>query len=503
MSDDNGAAVLLRSLESFARMSFRHLHDGHELGDDPYCAYVCRMLAKVRNPGARIVLNMPPRHLKTYLASIFLPAWLLAWNPAERIIIVTYSEQLALHIAYQVRKILQSRWYMAYFATRVADDRTRVADFATTAGGGVYAVSAEGSITGRGASTIIFDDPINIDEANNLDQLEKVSERFDTVIMSRLDNPKTGRVVISAHRLHQQDLSRHVLETGEWELIALPFIAPKDQDYDFGTRVWQRKKGELLRPDAFTEADVARIKSIMNPDFEALYQQFLGETSSIRICGTDFGNFTFAPRDTVIVISVDPAHRPGPEHSFTVMQALCSDGDDFLVLDQWRAQTDVETGCRALNIGATNSQAAAVLIEWSGYGSALARDLRKRFRSLDVRLIPPDGRSKAQRLLRHIDLIRCGKIKLPHDAPWREAWDFEFEEFPHGKFDDQVDALTQGLDFILDNPELRVAPRRCVGVTRDVRGVSRFANQTSWMRPAYAGLSRRGRTRRIFPAQDN
>jgi predicted phage terminase large subunit-like protein len=499
----NGAAILLRRFESFARMSFRHLHDGRELGDDPYIAYVCGRLALVRTPGARIVLNMPPRHLKTYLAPVFLAAWLLAWDPAERIIVVTYSEQLALHIAYQIRKLLQSRWYMAYFATRIADDRTRVADFATTAGGGVYAVSAGGSITGRGASTIVFDDPVPIDEAGNLDQIEKVNERFDTLIMSRLDNPKTGRVVISAHRLHQRDLSGHVLETGEWELIALPFIAPNDQDYDLGGRVWHRRKGELLRPDAFTKADIARIKSIINPDFEALYQQFLGETSSIRICGGDFGSFTFEFPDAAIVISVDPADRPGPKHSFTVMQALCSDGDDFLLLDQWRAQTDLETACRALRIGTTNSQPAAVIIEWSGYGSALARDLRKRFSSLEVRLIPPDGRSKTERLLRHIDLIRYGKIKLPHDAPWREEWDFEFEQFPHGGFDDQVDALTQALDFMLDNPKLRVAPQRCVGLTRDIHGVSRFANQTSWIRPAYAGLRRRGRTKRIFPAQDD
>jgi phage terminase large subunit-like protein len=503
MSDNNGAALLLGSLELFACMAFRYLHDGCELGFDPYIAYVCRLLAKAKESGARIVLNMPPRHLKTLLASVFLAAWLLAWNPAERIIIITYSEQLALHSAYLLRKILQSRWYMRYFATRLADDRTRVSDFTTTAGGGVYAVSAEGSITGRGATIIIFDDPLNIDDASNLDQIEKVNERFDTVVMSRLDNPKTGRVVISAHRLHQQDLSGHVLETGDWDHVALPFIAPKDQSYDFGGRVWRRQKGELLRPDAFTETDIARIKSIINPDFEALYQQFLGETSSIRIRGSDFGSFTFAPPDVAIVIGVDPADRPGPEHSFTVMQALCSDGNDFPLLDQWRAQTDVETACRALKIGTTNSQAAAVIIEWSGYGSALARDLRKRFRSLDVRLIPPDGRSKTERLLRHIDLIRCGKIKLPHDAPWRDAWEFEFEQFPHGRFNDQVDALTQGLDFMIDNPKLRITPQRCVGVTMDIRGVSRFANPTSWVRPAYAALSRRGRTKRIFPQQDD
>ena len=164
------------------------------------------------------------------------------------IIIVTYSEQLALHTAYLLRRVLQSPWYQRYFSPRLAHDRTRVSDFATTAGGGVYAVSAEGSITGRGATIIVFDDPLNIDEAGNLDQIEKVNERFNTVIMSRLDNPKTGRVVISAHRLHQNDLAGHVLESGEWDSIALPFIAPKDQDYDLGGRCGIEKRAICCDP---------------------------------------------------------------------------------------------------------------------------------------------------------------------------------------------------------------------------------------------------------------
>ena len=502
--NSNGAALLLGSFEAFARMAFRYLHDGCELGNDPYITYVCRRLAKAKDNGARIVLNMPPRHLKTLLGSIFLTAWLLAWNAAEKIIIVTYSEQLALHTAYLLRKVLQSPWYQRYFSPRLAHDRTRVSDFATTAGGGVYAVSAEGSITGRGATIIVFDDPLNIDEAGNLDQIEKVNERFNTVIMSRLDNPKTGRVVISAHRLHQNDLAGHVLESGEWDYIALPFIAPKDQDYDLGGRVWHRKKGDLLRPDAFTAAEVDRIKTIINPDFEALYQQYLGEASSIRISKSHFGNFTVAPPVAAVIISVDPGHRSGPGHSFTVMQALCSVGNEIFLLDQWRAQADVETAYRALKIGTANCQAATVLIEWSGYGPTLARDLRKRFRTLEIRLIPTDCRSKTERLLQHMDVIQRGRIKLPQDVPWREAWELEFEQFPHGQFDDQVDALTQALDFMLENPKPRKVEQRCVGVTINNRGVSMFANHASrfGIPPAYGVLGRRGRMKRIFPEHD-
>jgi hypothetical protein len=97
---------------------------------------------------------------------------------------------------------------------------------------------------------IIFDDPINMEDAGNLAQIAKVNQRFDGPIMSRLNNPRTGPVVIIAHRLHPSDLSGHVLRSGGWDHIALPFIAPRDQDYDLGKRTWHRQKGELLRPDA-------------------------------------------------------------------------------------------------------------------------------------------------------------------------------------------------------------------------------------------------------------
>ena len=283
---------------------------------------------------------------------------------------MAYSEQLANEIAYLLRNILQSGWYTRYFATRLAEDRTRVTDFATTAGGRVYAVSVEGSVTGRGATIIIFDDPLKIADAGNLAQIEKVIRLFDTEVFSRLDEPKSGRVVINAHRVHERDLSGHLLDSGGWDSIALPFIAPKDQDYELGDgQVWHRKKGELLRPDAFTEADVNRIKTTaINPDFEVLYQQCQGEQSLVHVDPKHFGTFMLAPSDAAVVISVDPGHRPGPGHSFTVMQAWCSVGDEIFWLDQWRRQSDIDTACRALNIGTVNCQAAVVLIEDLGKG---------------------------------------------------------------------------------------------------------------------------------------
>jgi phage terminase large subunit-like protein len=502
----NRSAVLRNDFEIFARMCFRSTHNGRELGSEPYLRFVCQQLSKAKDDGARIILNMPPRHLKTSLGSVFLAAWLLARDPAEKILIVTYSEQLANDIAYQVRKIVQLPWFIRYFATRLAEDRTRVGDFATTAGGRVYAVSVDGSITGRGATIIIFDDPLKISDAGNPAQMEKVKRIFDTEIMSRLDEPKTGRVVINAHRTGENDFCAQVLQSGnDFYHIALAFSAPKDQNYDLGDgRVWHRKKGELLRPEAFTEVDVNRIKlTTINPDFEVLYQQCCGEQSSIRISSQCFGRFTIVPVDATVIISVDPGHRPGPGHSFTVMQAWCSVGNEFFLLDQWRRQSDVDAAIRALRMGMANCQPVAVVIEDSGYGPILSRELRRHFRSLNVRLISADRRSKTERLLRHADLIQSGAIKLPFDAHFRPVWDAEIDYFPHGPFDDQIDAMTLGLDFLRENPaELGNKQPRCVGLRVTDRGVVIFPGQVSRLGSQPYAMARHRRLKRIFPADE-
>ncbi|HVD83689.1 MAG TPA: hypothetical protein VNC42_05595 [Bradyrhizobium sp.] len=496
----NETSSPLRNFELFVRMVFRHENDGRELGDEPYIAFICAGVEKAREEGARLVINEPPRHLKSTVGTVSLSAWLLGLNPSEKIQIFTYSSQLAVDIGYRIRAVLQSTWFKRYFRTRLTSDRASVTDFATTAGGGVYAASASGSFIGRGATVIIFDDPLDMDDAGNPEKREKINQRFDSAIMSRLNDSKIGRVVINGHRLHEDDLSGHVLATGGWDHIALPFEAPRDQLYSFGGRSWYRKKGELLRPNAFSQAEVNRIKLIINPDYEALYQQFLGEGHSIRIRRDQFGSFTYAPKDAPIVISVDPGHRGGPGHSFTVMQAWLSFENEFFLLDQWREQADVGEACSALKFAARNCRPAAVLIEWSGYGQIFARELQKQSRSLKIDLVPPDRCSKTARLLRHIEVIQSGRVKLFESADWREAWVSEFEQFPHGGFDDQVDAFTLAMDYLVNGPTLIRPPARALGGTISARGV--FTTGTEWGRRGVRGytvLSRQRQPTRIFP----
>ena len=104
----NETSSPLRNFELFVRMVFRHENDGRELGDEPYIAFICAGVEKAREEGARLVINEPPRHLKSTVGTVSLSAWLLGLNPSEKIQIFTYSSQLAVDIGYRIRAVLQS-----------------------------------------------------------------------------------------------------------------------------------------------------------------------------------------------------------------------------------------------------------------------------------------------------------------------------------------------------------------------------------------------------------
>ena len=163
-------------------------------------------------------------------------------------------------IARNIRTILQSSWFKELFATRIKKGHAEVTDFGTTSGGGVFVTSFHGRFTGRRADVIIVDDPHDI--ADELEQIESTIESFSTVLLSRLNNRKNGRVLVVAHRVHERDLSAYLLRKKKWEHVVLPLVATKDQTYETTSGTWRRRKGELLRPDAFGQDDLDELRAV-------------------------------------------------------------------------------------------------------------------------------------------------------------------------------------------------------------------------------------------------
>src|SRR5437868_4329786 len=138
-------AIIRRSFAPFVRYAFRETH-GEALGDEPYIPHMCYVISGlIDRKTRRLLINLPPQHLKSFVGTVCLAAYLLGINPRLRIIVVAYNDAFAESLCGKIRHMMQTSWYQRAFATRVKEGHSRANDFATLENGGVYAVPATGA----------------------------------------------------------------------------------------------------------------------------------------------------------------------------------------------------------------------------------------------------------------------------------------------------------------------------------------------------------------------
>jgi hypothetical protein len=231
-----------------------------------------------KNKGVRPIINLPPRHLKSHLASVAFPAWCLGHNPSAQILCVSYAQELADKLSRDCRRIVASDWYRKMFPTRLSPQRQAMSEFETTAQGCRIATSVGGVLTGRGADIIIIDDPLKPEEALSEAHRQAANEWFDHTLYSQLNDKHTGAIILIMHRLHEDDLAGHVLGQEDWEIVRLPAIAEEDEtiivDNPLGQRCFERRRGEALHPAREPLPMLEQIRrTIGEYNFAGQYQQ--------------------------------------------------------------------------------------------------------------------------------------------------------------------------------------------------------------------------------------
>src|SRR5271170_666180 len=165
-ADAHYDALLRRDFAGFAQRAFHLLYPRTEFQMNWHIRVIAARLAAVRDGHIRrLAVNLPPRHLKSLLASIAFPAWILGHEPSAQILCVSYAQDLADKWSRDCRHIVLSPWYQALFPTRLARSPQAMAEFETTAKGCRIATSVGGVLTGRGADPIVIDDPLKPEEA--------------------------------------------------------------------------------------------------------------------------------------------------------------------------------------------------------------------------------------------------------------------------------------------------------------------------------------------------
>jgi hypothetical protein len=182
--------ILLRQdFTTFAARCFYDLNPQTELATNWHVEVIADRLTAVRQRNIRrLIINLPPRHLKSLLASIAFPAWCLGHDPSAQILCVSYAEALSNKLARDCRSIIMSPWYRRIFPTRLAAHRQAVQEFLTTREGYRLATSNGGVLTGRGADIILIDDPLKPEEALSDTQRQAANDWFSHTLYSRLND---------------------------------------------------------------------------------------------------------------------------------------------------------------------------------------------------------------------------------------------------------------------------------------------------------------------------
>src|ERR1700730_15605388 len=271
--------ILRLDLGYFAQLCFCELNPQAAFLPNWHIEVIAAKLAAVRAGRIRrLIINLPPRHLKSLLASIAFPAWCLGHDPSAQILSVSYGQELADKLARDCRSIMTSAWYRRIFPTRLAAHRQAVQEFVTTAQGYRLATSNGGVLTGRGADIILIDDPLKPEEALSETQRQAANEWFNHTLYSRLNNKRHGAIVIIMQRLHEDDLVGHVLGQEPWEVVRFPAIAETDEEHQIET-IWEaqcftRRQGDALHPDRDPLDTLDRIRrTIGEYIFAGQYQQ--------------------------------------------------------------------------------------------------------------------------------------------------------------------------------------------------------------------------------------
>lgn len=387
----------------------------------------------------RLLISCPPRHGKSEMTTIRFPCYWLDKRPQDRVIIAAYNQFLANKFSRRIRRLVSERMVLS-------SDRTAVEEWETPEYGGVRAVGVGAGITGQGGNLIIIDDPVKShEEANSKVYRERVWSWYMDDLYTRLE---PGAVIILIMtRWHEDDLAGRILQndklTQEWTTINLPALALEDD-------LLGRKPDEPLCPERYNKDDLKRIKLLLGNEFEALFQgNPTAETGEIfKTTNFNAYNHYEINNPKFILQTWDTAFKTGEENDYTVGITFYFIDNKFYLVNRWKDRVAFSAAQNAIQTQAAMFKPDAILIEDKASGQSLIQEFKLRT-SLPVLPFKPE-RDKISRACAVTSLIDGGQVFLPSAADWRNDFLENLKAFPYGKHDDDVDAFTMGLTFLMN-----------------------------------------------------
>jgi predicted phage terminase large subunit-like protein len=443
-------AVLREDFPSFLRKTFDTLSPGQRFIPGWYMDALAYQLERVRTGEIkRLIINMPPRSMKSIMTSVAFPSFVLGHDPTQRIICASYSGELAYKLSNDFRAVLASPWYQWIFPeTRIGRFKDSESEIELTRRGSRLATSTGGTLTGRGGNLIIIDDPLKPTDALSQTKRNAANEWFLNTVLSRLDDKRSGAIIIVMQRVHMDDLTGFVLSlSDDWTVLSLPAIAEAAGTYSLPRgKIYHRAQGEILAPVREPVEVLNAMRMQLGSDvFSAQYQQAPVPPGGAMIKREWIRRYKDVPSGAFIVQSWDTASKGGPDNDWSVCTTWLFQDLQFYLLDVWRGRVDYP-GLKAKVVQlAQKWRARQVLVEETGTAVGLLAELHGSVRGLKG--VKPKNDKQTRMSIASAE-IEAGHVHLPERAPWLAELEAELFAFPGSRHDDQVDSVSQAINHV-------------------------------------------------------
>lgn len=448
-----------RSLPEFIRQAWPVIEPGTEYVDSWHIHLIGEYMEAV-NAGQirRLIINIPPRHMKSLEVTVCYPVWTWIKHPEKRFIKVSYSDSLSRKHNIIARDIITSRWYQERWGDRFSlkEDVNRQSEFKNNAQGFMISTSVGGALTGEGGDVIIIDDPQNPLMANSETERQASVNFFKNTLQTRLNNPQTGAFIVIMQRLHENDLTGHILsEKLGYEHLCLPAIAEKKTTVVFpmsGKEII-REPGDILNEGRFNRDVLDGLKKSMGSvQFAGQFQQTPAPAEGIIFKREWLHSFYQTPPRTTDIQSWDMAFTKSEGSAKVAGFVLGRNGADIYIRDLVNDKMDFTESVAAVRtMSGKWKSARAKVIENKANGPAIVNTLKKEIPGMVE--FNPKG-SKEERAMSVTPYFEAGNIHFPDPKthPWVEDLIRDLLIFPKGEYKDTVDALVQGILYFMERP---------------------------------------------------
>lgn len=384
----------------------------------------------------RLLINMPPRHGKSELVSKYFPTWYLLNNPDKRVMLTSYSADLAKGWGRVAKNLIYE--YGEQYGINLLTDSRASHRFTLNRGGELNTAGVGGAITGKGADILIVDDPVkNIAEALSKNTRQSVWDWFTSTAYTRLE--PGGAIIVVMTRWHYDDLGGRILLNGEeWYVLNLPAIN------EYSLALW---------PERFTLEQLLKIKEVIGTRmFSSLYQQ-QPLASEDQIFKPHYWNYyNDLPKFDLVFQSWDTAVKANETNDFSVCTTFGMYRDKLYILDIYKERLEFPELLKQVLYNAEKHKVHTVLIEDKSSGQGLIQTL-VRDTQLNIKAVPVKT-DKVVRANLFVPFIESGRVLLPNTdtfpatTKWVTEAKKELEEFPVGAHDDIVDSITQSREMM-------------------------------------------------------